>query len=144
MTEYGEGIVMKFYRMERFLYTHKMRTIAKVVYYLIQVLFSCVIPPSVCIGKGTCIAHGVGIVIHHDTKIGENVKIYQNVTIGNPGVIVGNECLLGAGAVLLGPCIIGDYVKIGANAVVNYDVPDNCTAVGVKSRIIKHENRNIS
>lgn len=139
MTEYGEGMAMKFYRAERFFYTHKMRIIAKIIYYLIQILFNCVIPPSVSIGKGTCIAHGVGIVIHHEAVIGENTIIYQNVTMGNPGVIVGNGCLIGAGSVLLGPCKIGDNAKIGANTVVNYDVPDNCTAVGMKSKIIKHE-----
>lgn len=141
MLDYGQGIVMKLYRVERFFYTYKMKILAKIMYYLIQILFNCVIPPSVEIGKGTCIAHGVGIVIHHDTKIGERCKIYQNVTIGNPGVIVGNECLLGAGAVLLGPCKIGNHAKVGANTVVNYDVPEYCTAVGIKSKIIMRGNK---
>lgn len=141
MTGHGEGMVMKFYRAERFFYTHKIRIISKIIYYLIQVLFNCVIPPSVVIGKGSCIAHGVGIVIHHEAIIGENTIIYQNVTLGNPGVVVGNGCLLGAGAVLLGPCNIGNNVKVGANTVVNYDVPNNCTAVGVKSKIILHERK---
>ena len=141
MTGHGEGMVMKFYRAERFFYTHKIRIISKIIYYLIQVLFNCVIPPSVVIGKGSCIAHGVGIVIHHEAIIGENTIIYQNVTLGNPGVVVENGCLLGAGAVLLGPCNIGNNVKVGANTVVNYDVPNNCTAVGVKSKIILHERK---
>lgn len=138
MTEYGEGVIMSFYRIERFFYTHKLKLLSKIVYYLIQIFFNCVIPPSVYIGKGTCIAHGVGIVIHHDTIIGSNSKIYQNVTIGNSGVVVGNECLLGAGAVILGPCKIGNGVKIGANTVVNKDINDNCTAVGAKCTIIQH------
>ena len=134
--EYGEGIVMKLYRMERFLFLHHLKFLAKLIYYIIQILFSCVIPPSVDIGKESSIAHGVGIVIHHNAVIGENVKIYQNVTIGNSGVIVGNDCLIGAGTVILGPCKIGNKVKIGANTVVNYDIPDNCTAVGVKCTVL--------
>lgn len=137
MTEYGEGMVMKFYRVMRFFYIHKMRIIAKIIYYLIQFLFNCVIPPSVSIGKGTCIAHGVGIVIHHEAIIGENTIIYQNVTIGNQGVVVGNECIIGAGAVLLGPCIIGNGCKIGANTFVNRDIPEYCTAVGTKATILQ-------
>ena len=137
MTACGEGMVMKFYRAERFFYTHKMRIIAKIIYYLILLLFSCVIPPSVSIGKGTCIAHGVGIVIHHDTQIGGGCKIYQNVTLGNPGIVIRDGALSGAGAVILGPCVIGINSKVGANTVVNFDVPDDATVVGIKGRIIE-------
>lgn len=89
------------------------------------------------IGNGTSIAHGVGIVIHHETIIGKNVKIFQNVTIGNPGVVVGDDCLLGAGAVLLGPLRLGNRTKVGANTVVNCDIPNECTVVGAKCRIIR-------
>lgn len=139
--EYGEGIVMKLYRKERFLFTHHLKLFSKIVYYVIQLFFSCVIPPSVSIGSGSCIAHGVGIVIHHDTVIGCNAKIYQNVTIGNPGVRIGDNCLIGSGAVILGPCCIGNNSKIGANAVVCSDVPDDCTVIGAKSTVILHNNK---
>ena len=133
------GIVMKFYRLERFLFTHRMKLLARFIYHQIQILFNCVIPPSVIIGEGTCIAHGVGIVIHHDAIIGKGCKIFQNVTIGQSGVVVGDNVLLGAGAVLLGPVTIGDNVKIGANAVVTKSVPPNLTVVGIPARIVKKE-----
>lgn len=139
MNKYGEGTLMKFYRVERFFYTHHLKAISKAVYYIMQILFNCVIPPSVMIGTGTCFAHGVGIVIHHDTVIGKNVKIYQNVTIGNPGVQIGDNCFIGSGAVLLGPCKLGNNCKVGANAVVNFDVPSNSTVVGSKSIIINQK-----
>lgn len=130
--QYGEGAAIKLYRVESYLYRHHLKICSKIIYILIQVFFNCVLPPTVKIGKGSSIAHGVGIVIHHEAIIGDNVKIYQNVTIGNPGVVVGNNVLIGAGAVILGPCIIGENVKIGANTVVNFDVPSNlmCTPIG--------------
>lgn len=135
-----EGAVIKLYRLERYLYCHHFRLLSKFVCVLIRIIFNCVVPPTIIIGKGSSIAHGVGIVIHHEAVIGENVKIYQNVTIGHPRVIIGNNVLIGAGAVILGPCNIGNNVKIGANTVVNFDVPDNCTVVGgAKGRIIQHD-----
>lgn len=136
MIKEKEGLILKFYKCERYLYNHRCRVLAKAVYFLIQLLFNCVIPPSVSFGGGCTVAHGVGIVIHHTAVIGNGVKIFQNVTIGQPGVVIGDNCLLGAGAVILGPCTIGNNVKIGANTVVNFDVPDNSTVVGVKGRII--------
>lgn len=133
---YGEGAVIKLYKIERFLFTHHFNILSKLIYYLIQVVFNCVIPPNVRIGKGTSVAHGVGIVIHPDTVIGNGVRIFQNVTMANPGIVVGDGCLIGAGAVLIGPVTLGDNVKVGANTVVNIDVPSNSTVVGAKCRVI--------
>jgi len=89
--------------------------------------------------------HGLnGITISDTAKIGMNCRIYQHVTIGEshegvPDVpAIGDNCLIGAGAVLLGRIKIGNNVKIGANAVVLNDVPDNCTAVGIPARIIQN------
>ena len=131
-----EGFVVKLYRMERFLYTHHLRMLAKLLYYFIQLTFNCVIPPSVKIGCGLSIAHGVGIVIHHESVVGNGVKICQNVTLGGPGIVIENDCLLGAGCVVLCPCRIGTGCKIGANTVVNFNVPDNSTVVGCKGKIL--------
>ena len=136
MNEYGEGAAMKLFRVEKYFFNHRMRLFSQIIYYLIQIIFNCIIPPTVEIGKGSCIAHGVGIVVHHNTIIGNNVKIYQNVTIGHPGVIIGDDCLIGAGAIILGPCKIGDNVKIGANVVVNSDVPSNSTVFCENCRIV--------
>lgn len=137
MAKEKAGTVLKLYRCERFLYTHGCRPIAKIVYYMMQILFNCVIPPSVEIGKDCVVAHSVGIVIHHTAVVGNGVKIFQNVTIGQSGVIIGDNCLIGAGAVILGPCRIGNNVKIGANTVVSFDVPENSVVVGVKGQIIE-------
>ena len=91
------------------------------------------------------IAHFHGIVIHHKSTIGDNTVIYQNVTLGGrngkPGPRVGKNCVIGAGACILGDIEIGNNVNIGANAVVLENIPDNCTAVGVPARIIKHNEK---
>ena len=88
--------------------------------------------------------HGIkGIFIHGTAKIGKNVTIQQQVTIGtrktNKSAIIGNNVFIGAGAKILGDIHIGNNVNIGANAVVVNDVPNNCTVVGVPGRIIKRE-----
>lgn len=86
--------------------------------------------------------HGLqGIFISRYAEIGENCWIYQNVTIGEvnrKAPVIGDNCLIGAGAILVGDIKIGDNVKIGAGAVVSMDVPDNCTVVSQPARIL-HE-----
>ena len=101
------------------------------------------------IGKNTrFFHHGLGCCIHEDTIIGNHCCIFQNVTIGQrlsgqngDGVpVIGNNVVIGAGAVILGKITIGNNVTIGANAVVVHSVPDNSIAVGVPARIkIKEE-----
>ena len=86
--------------------------------------------------------HGLnGIVISHFAEIGKECVIFQRVTIAegdnHEAPIIGDNCRIGANAVLYGGIIIGNNVKIGANAVVTKDVPDNCTIVGVPARIVK-------
>lgn len=138
------GIVMKFYRLERWLYLHKFTILAKIVYRYIYLQFNCSIPYTTEIGKNVEIAHGIGIVLHQYSKIGEGTIIYQNVTLGNSmGPKVGKNCIIGTGACLLGNIKIGDNVKIGANSVVLNDVPDNCTVVGIPARIIKSKGNKI-
>lgn len=131
------GIAMAMYRVESFLYVHHLRVLAKIMYHLMHLSFGCVIPPSVLIGSGTKIAHAVGIVIHHKAEIGRDCTIYQNVTIGNDVVRIGDGVLIGAGAIILGPCVIGEGAKIGAGAFVNFDVPEYATVVGPKGRVIE-------
>lgn len=132
------SIVIKFYWIERWFWTHKMRFLAKVYWRLIYILFACQIPPTVELEEGVNIAHGVGIVIHQDSVVGSGTMIYQNVTLGSGGgPVIGRNCILGAGCCILGSIHIGDNVKVGANAVVLQDIPDNCTVVGVPARIVK-------
>ena len=98
------------------------------------------------IGAVFHIAHGNGIVVHPNTKIGENCSILQQVTIGNnlnksrnDVAKIGNSVFIGAGAKIIGPVKIGDRVTIGANSVVTRDVPSGCTVVGSPARAINKE-----
>ena len=136
-----ESIAIKFYRLERCFYTHKMKILSKIIYHLMQILLGCTIPYSAVLEKGVHIAHFHGIVIHQNSKIGANTVIYQNVCIGGrngeAGSKIGKNCILGVGSCILGKIKIGDNVKVGANAVVLKDVPDNCTVVGIPATIVK-------
>jgi serine O-acetyltransferase len=106
-----------------------------------QILLGCTIPYTCEIEKDVEIAHFHGIVFNHKLKIGEGSVIYQNVTLGGIngqfGPIIGKNCIIGAGAVILGEVVIGDGAKIGANAVVLKDIPAHTTAVGVPAKIVK-------
>jgi serine O-acetyltransferase len=95
------------------------------------------IHPAAQIGRGLFIDHGVGVVIGETAEVGDDVTIYQGVTLGGTGFArgkrhptVGNEVMIGAGSALLGPIVIGERSKIGANSVVIHDVPPNSTVVG--------------
>jgi serine O-acetyltransferase len=95
------------------------------------------IHPAARIGRGLFIDHGAGVVIGETAEVGDDVTIYQGVTLGGTGFArgkrhptVGNEVMIGAGAALLGPIRIGERAKIGANSVVIHDVPPNSTVVG--------------
>jgi len=140
MKKHNCGIVMKFYRIERWLYLHRLSILAKIVNRYIYLQFNCSIPFTTDIGEDVEIVHGIGIVIHQNSKIGKGTKIYQNVTIGNAnGPQIGNNCIIGSGACILGDIVIGNNVKIGANAVVLQSIPDDRTAVGVPAHIVVKE-----
>lgn len=104
------------------------------------------IHPGAVIGRRVFIDHGDGVVIGETTVIGDDVTIYQGVTLGGTGKdtgkrhpTIGSGVTIGAGAKVLGPITIGDNVKVGAGAIVLKDVPDNCTVVGNPGRIVKRE-----
>lgn len=135
------GLAIKFYKVEKWLYWHKMRSLSSVWFHFMQLLLGCTIPPSCDLEDGVIIAHFHGVVMNHILHVGTGTVIYQNVTLGGYkgqfGPTIGKNCVIGAGAVVLGEINIGDNVKIGANAVVLNDVPDNCTVVGVPGKIVK-------
>ena len=99
------------------------------------------IGPDTVIKNNLSLPHGLhGVFISRYAQIGENCCIYQNVTIGEidrKAPVIGNNCLIGAGAVIIGDIRIGDNVKIGAGAVVNTNVPDNYTVVSQPMRMIE-------
>ena len=102
------------------------------------------IHPGARIGKGLFIDHGTGVIIGETAIIGDNVTMYQGVTLGGTGKehgkrhpTIGNNVMISAGAKILGSFKIGENSKIGAGAVVLEAVPPNCTVVGVPGRIVK-------
>ena len=108
------------------------------------------IHPGANIGEGFFIDHGMGVVIGETTIIGDNVLVYQGVTLGGTGKergkrhpTIGNNVVIGAGAKVLGNITIGDNSYIGSNAVVIKDVPPNSTVVGVPGRVTKQEGKKI-
>lgn len=105
------------------------------------------IHPGATIGKGLFIDHGIGVVIGETTIIGDNVTLYQGVTLGGTGKekgkrhpTIGNNVMISAGAKVLGSFTIGENSKIGAGSVVLSEVPPNSTVVGVPGRIVKRDN----
>ncbi len=105
------------------------------------------IHPGATIGKNFFIDHGHGVVIGETTVIGNNVTIYQGVTLGGTGKEHGKRhpnieenVMIGAGAKVLGSCTIGANSKVGAGSVVLEDVPPNSTVVGVPGRVVKQDN----
>jgi serine O-acetyltransferase len=131
------------YRISHFFYRKKCFFIARFISQISRMLTGIEIHPGAKIGKGLFIDHGMGVVIGETAEVGDNVTLYHGVTLGGTGKdtgkrhpTIGNNVFIGSGAKILGPIVVGDNVKIGANAVVLKDVPSNCTAVGVPVRII--------
>lgn len=139
----NRGLAIKFYRVERWLYTHQLKFLAEIVFRTMQIILGCTIPYTCEIEDGVEIAHFHGIVFNQKLHIGKGTVIFQNVTLGGIngqfGPTIGKNCIIGAGAVILGEISIGDNTNIGANAVVLKDIPSNCTAVGVPARIVKQK-----
>lgn len=105
------------------------------------------IHPGATIGKGLFIDHGHGVVIGETAIVGDNVTLYQGVTLGGTGKehgkrhpTIGNNVMISAGAKVLGSFTVGDNSKIGAGSVVLSEVPPNSTVVGVPGRVVKRDN----
>lgn len=105
------------------------------------------IHPGATIGRGLFIDHGHGVVIGETAIVGDNVTLYQGVTLGGTGKehgkrhpTIGDNVMISAGAKILGSFEIGDNCKIGAGSVVLSPVPSNCTVVGIPGRIVKRNN----
>ncbi|HZW82131.1 MAG TPA: serine O-acetyltransferase [Candidatus Deferrimicrobium sp.] len=109
------------------------------------------IHPGATIGEGLFIDHGTGVVIGETSEIGDNVTIYQGVTLGGTGKekgkrhpTIGNNVVIGSGAKVLGSFRVGDNVRIGAGSVVNKPVPPNTTVVGIPGRVVIRDGVNVA
>ena len=133
------------YRAGHWCYTRGIPIVPKLMHRLIFLIYNSSIPMSAEIGQGTTFGHGgMGVVLHSRCRIGSNVAIGQQVTIGGRsrlwGVpVVGDRCFIGAGAKILGPVRIGAESVVGANAVVLEDVPRRSVVAGVPARVIQRD-----
>lgn len=131
------------HRFAHRLYKWNIPLIPRIISYITRIITGIEIHPGAKIGRRCFIDHGEGIVIGETTVVGNDVLIYQQVTLGGTGKesgkrhpTIGNNVILGAGAKVLGNITIGDFVRIGAGSVVIDNVPENSTVVGVPGRIV--------
>lgn len=108
------------------------------------------IHPGATIGRRLVIDHGTGTVIGETAEIGDDVLIYQGVTLGGTGKdvgkrhpTIGNRVMISAGAKVLGPITVGDGSRVAAGAVVLNDVPENSTVVGVPAKVVKRDGKRV-
>lgn len=132
------------HRIAHAFYKIKLVFISRLINQITRFFTGIDIHPGARIGEGFFIDHGMGIVIGETCEIGNNVTMYQNVTLGGTGKdtgkrhpTIGNDVLIGAGAKVLGPFKVGDGAKVGAGAIVLKEVPNNCTIVGNPGRIVR-------
>ncbi len=132
------------HRMTHWLWSHQIKTFARFLSTLNRFLTGIDIHPGAKIGNGCFIDHGMGVVIGETTEIGNNVTIYQGVTLGGTSFesvkrhpTIEDHVLIGAGAKVLGPITIGKGCRIGANSVVLKSTPADSIVVGVPGQIIK-------
>jgi len=134
------------HRFAHWLWRMRMRWIARLVSHFSRFFTGIEIHPGARIGRRVFIDHGMGVVIGETAELGDDCTLYHGVTLGgttwNKGKrhpTLGRGVVIGAGAKLLGPILIGDGAKIGSNAVVVKNVPPGATAVGIPARIILDE-----
>ena len=133
-----------FHRFNHWLWQNNFKLIARFLSQISRFLTGIEIHPGARIGKAFFIDHGMGVVIGETTEIGDNVTLYHDVTLGGTTVFdehgkvttkrhptIGNNVIIGSGAQVLGPIVIGDNVKIGSNAIVTKDVAPNTTVIGM-------------
>ena len=144
-----------FYRIANFFYIAKFDLVARIISQAIRFFTGIEIHPGATIGKNLFIDHGMGVVIGETSIIGDNVTIYHAVTLGGiaPSIesdlqrnekrhpTIGNDVVIGSGAQIIGPVVVGDGSRIAANAVVVNNVADNSTMVGVPAKAISVSNK---
>ena len=149
---YASFHAVLYHKLAHFLYKCKLYFLARFISQMARFLTGIEIHPGAILGRRVFFDHGMGIVIGETAIIGDDCVIFHGVTLGGLSSkranqtnnnkrhpTIKNNVMLGAGAKLLGDITIGENVKVGANAVVLTDVPDNAIAVGIPARIIIKE-----
>lgn len=131
------------HRLSNILWKLGLKLIARIISNILRILTGVEIHPGAEIKGGFFIDHGMGVVIGETTEIGNNVTIYQGVTLGGVSTqkgkrhpTIGDNVIIGAGSKILGPLNIGSTSKIGANSVVINDIPNNSTVVGIPGKVV--------
>lgn len=132
------------YKLGHWFHRHRLLFLARLTSQLTRFFTGVEIHPGAKIGRRFVIDHGTGIVIGETAELGDDVLLYQGVTLGGTGKdegkrhpTLGNNVLVGAGAKVLGPIKIGDNSRIAAGAVVLEEIPPDSTAVGVPARVVR-------
>jgi serine O-acetyltransferase len=138
------------YRVHHWLWTHHRRFLARFLSQVARFFTGIEIHPGAEIGRRFFVDHGMGVVIGETTVIGDDVTLYQGVTLGGTGKETGkrhptlrNNVVVGTGARVLGNIIIGEDSRIGAGSVVLRDVPDHSTVVGVPGHIVLRKGQRV-
>jgi len=141
---------IRMHRRAHFYYKHGLMFLARWVSQRAVRKTGIEIHPGATIGKRLVIDHGTGIVIGETTEIGDDVLIYQGVTLGGTGKdtgkrhpTIGNNVMISAGAKVLGPFKIGDNSRVAAGAVVLEEVPPNSTVVGIPARVVRQDGKKV-
>ncbi|KMP11492.1 serine acetyltransferase [Candidatus Nitromaritima sp. SCGC AAA799-A02] len=131
------------YRVAHGLWTYNFKFLARFISYFMRWLTGIEIHPAAKIGKRFFIDHGMGVVIGETSEVGDNVFIYHGVTLGGLSTkkgkrhpTIGDNVVIGAGAQVLGPTLIGGNTKIGSGSVVLQHVPEYSTVIGVPGRVV--------
>ena len=142
---------IRMHRRAHFYYTHGLHFLARFVSQRAVRKTGIEIHPGATIGRRLVIDHGTGIVIGETAEIGDDVLIYQGVTLGGTGKdigkrhpTIGNNVMISAGAKVLGPFKIGDNSRVAAGAIVLTEVPPNSTVVGVPARVVKQDGKRVA
>lgn len=130
------------HRISHELWTHDKRFAARALSQAMRAVTGIEIHPGATIGRRVFIDHGMGVVIGETAEVGDDVMLYHAVTLGGRSLAqtkrhptLGDGVVVGAGARILGPVIVGSHSRVGANAVVVKDVPESATAVGIPARV---------
>ena len=139
-----------FHKWSHWFYKHNCKLIARIISQLARFFTGIEIHPGAVVGRRCMIDHGMAVVIGETAEIGDDVTIYQGVTLGGTGKdvgkrhpTIGNGVMVSSGAKVLGPFKVGDYSKIGAGSVVLREVPPNCTVVGIPGKVVRKGSKTV-